>query len=113
MWPLKSRNVKCVECGYLVVHENDYHECLRGQINKFKNRSGIRNEKLENAKNIPRFCEYYFKKMPGLTPEQHLEHQLYKGPGVNLSRWALFWSVLAVLVSIGALIVSFLNHKGN
>ena len=130
MWPFR-RLVKCVNCGYLVDDSHYNIKCYRGEniileIHKKKglykfnatsndNVNHIINDLTEDhvwrkiSKDKPRQCCSYFKKIKGLTSEQHLEHQLYKGPGVSISRWALFWSVVAVLISLGALIVSILK----
>lgn len=127
MWPFKLL-VKCIDCGYLIDDGHFAIKCHRGEnivleIRKEKSVynfgptsndavNHIVNDLVDNAvwakisKDKPRQCYSYFKKIKGLMPAEHLEHQLYKGPGVSLSKRALFWSIIAVLISAGALIVS-------
>jgi hypothetical protein len=105
------KKVRCRDCGFLYPSTLPEDNCYRGE-----DIYSIRIEHLTKGVigrigtiNDWHFCHLYHEKIPGLTPEQHLEHKLYKGPGVSLSRWALFWSIVAVLVSVGALIVSILK----
>ena len=101
MLPFKKK-VRCTECGYLIDNSaflSCYRESLVSDPVAFI-------DKMAGTAKLFRRCKSYHKKIPGLTPEQHLEHYLYKGPGVNLSRWALFWSIIAVIISAIAMIIS-------
>lgn len=99
MWPFEKK-IKCENCGYLTDEGSLRVSCFRQR----------EMQNFMNVEFLPRICKLYHKKVAGLTPEQLLEHQLYKGPGVSLSRWALFWSIVAIFLSAGALIVSMIKQ---
>lgn len=108
MWPFK---VRCSDCGFMYPNERCLKGCGINRITTSVKKVGTKIEAISRQETINSMikCPMYLKKIYGLTPEQHLEHKLYKGPGVSISRWALFWSIVAVLVSVGALIVSVLK----
>lgn len=114
MWPFK-RLVKCVDCGYLIngdygtkprCHRNqEIYSVTIEQSNDGKCATGV----IGSPSDL-RLCRSYQKKIEGLTPAGHLEHQLYKGPGVSLSKWALVISMIALLKSFGPQVVSMLKY---
>lgn len=106
MWPFKKKKINCEDCGFLYSHsEFPRNRCYRGEkIFEFKekplgNGPGIM---VAEVKNYPQFCNLYQKRIPGLTPEGHLEHKLYKGPGVTLSKWAIGIAIIATAISFYA-----------
>lgn len=109
MWPFK-RSGRCKDCGFMYENERCFVNYEANRLSITIKKIGTALEAKSKTRTVYELikCPMYIKKIPGLTHEQHLEHKLYKGPGVNISRWALVVSIIAIFISAGALIVSML-----
>lgn len=116
--------VKCINCGYLIeerlrtiglfsdVRPPDNIKCYRKV--KFFLRDGtlpglIDSKKIERIINVPKKCKLYNDKIPGLTPERLLEHELYKQPEMILDKRALRQSTISLWISGIAILVSIIG----
>ena len=114
-----AKKVRCADCGYLIEIDTDSQglkfegviiklKCFRGRKLYSSENVSMNQTLINSEKTLPKVCKYFKKKIPGLTPEQHLEQELNKEPERKFSKFALKISCVSAFISFVALIVSIL-----
>ncbi len=118
------KKIICSQCGYLIFekyipdlngfgdHRYPLMECFKKQTivdGGYKlagiNQAGRISSELKKL----RECKYFKEVIPGLSPRQLLEHELYKEPQVILDRKALRRSTISLCISAIAIIVAIVG----
>lgn len=107
----------CTDCGYLIIAPElcttEYYEkviCYREQrffgskVGSIIGKTTYKASEVEPFLMTPHQCSFYTKKIPGLTHEQLLEHELYKVPAQKTAAASLRIAIISLAIAASSLV---------